>query len=254
MALGLIGLVWGDFATVWQPVQPTVPHRTLLAYLFGAALLAGGTAIQWRRSARVGLAVVAGMHMIAALAWLPRIIHYPQLFGVWSGFAEQFCLVTAAAIAYAALTRDGPPSATRVAEVSRVLFGICAVMFGIVHFTALPQTANMVPSWLPPNQRFWAILTGLAHVMAGLAILSGVQAALASRLFTAMLLTFGALVWLPSLIASPTKHMVWAGNAINLAIAGAAWMVADWISATSASRAQSTLPRGRSSLATIAGE
>lgn len=35
VALGLVGLVWGDFATVWQPVQAlpfTVPHRMTLAY------------------------------------------------------------------------------------------------------------------------------------------------------------------------------------------------------------------------------
>jgi hypothetical protein len=35
-----------------------------------------------------------------------------------------------------------------------------------------------------------------------------------------MLLLFGALVWLPSLIANPRNHMVWSGNAINLCMLG----------------------------------
>jgi len=33
VALGLVGLVWGDFAAVWQPVQAGVPHREVLAYV-----------------------------------------------------------------------------------------------------------------------------------------------------------------------------------------------------------------------------
>ncbi|HEV7990632.1 MAG TPA: DoxX family membrane protein [Gemmatimonadaceae bacterium] len=230
IAFGIIGLVWGDFATVWQPVQATVPHRTLLAYLFALALLGGGTAVHWRRTARPGYVVLALLYLIAAMLWLPRIIHYPQLFGVWSGFGEELALVMAAAIALVASRRPIARREVAAAEVCRVAFGVCVVTFGIVHFTALDETARMVPSWLPPGQRFWAFTTGLAHLCAGVAIVSGLQARLASRLLAAMFLTFGALVWLPSLIASPRGHIVWAGNAINLAMAGAAWIVADWIS------------------------
>lgn len=39
IALGLIGLAWGDFATVWQPVQASVPHREALAYIIAVCLL-----------------------------------------------------------------------------------------------------------------------------------------------------------------------------------------------------------------------
>ena len=56
---------------------------------------------------------------------------------------------------------------------------------------------------------------------------SGIQAVLASRLLTAMLLGFGALVWARLLFANPGIHIMWTGNAINLAMAGAAWVVAD---------------------------
>jgi hypothetical protein len=40
IALGLAGLVWGDFALVWQPVPPGVPGRTALAYATGQRLRA----------------------------------------------------------------------------------------------------------------------------------------------------------------------------------------------------------------------
>jgi hypothetical protein len=42
-----------------------------------------------------------------------------------------------------------------------------------------------------------------------------------------MFVGFGLLVWLPQLFAHPKDHMAWAGNGINLALVGAAWVVAD---------------------------
>lgn len=99
--------------------------------------------------------------------------------------------------------------------------------FGFNHFFALEQTAGMVPTWMPPSQMFWAIATGVFHAAAGLAILSGIQALLAARLLGCMMLGFSAFVWLPNLAGSPTVHMTWAGNAVNLALAGSAFVVAD---------------------------
>jgi hypothetical protein len=45
-----------------------------------------------------------------------------------------------------------------------------------------------------------------------------------------MLVGFGLLVWLPALFADPHKLINWAGNAQNLAITGAAWIVPDFLS------------------------
>jgi uncharacterized membrane protein YphA (DoxX/SURF4 family) len=248
VALGLVGLVWGDFATVWQPVQAlpfTVPHRMALAYIAAACLLSAGVAIQWRRSAPAGLLVLAILYFIFALLWLPRVVGYPQIFGTWAGFLEEFALVAAASVVYASLLPRGSTRQVRTAQIGRISFGVCVLSFGLSHFFAIPQTAAMVPDWIPPGQQFWAVTTGVAHLLAGIAILSGVLDVLGSRLLTAMLATFGALVWAPALFAQPREHTVWAGNAINLALIGAAWVVADSI----ASHRQQT--RGREDLAAL---
>jgi uncharacterized membrane protein YphA (DoxX/SURF4 family) len=77
---------------------------------------------------------------------------------------------------------------------------------------------------------FWAITTTIALALAAIAMLSGRSALLASRLLTTMLIGFGLLVWLPAPFADPHKLINWAGNAQNLAITGAAWIVADFLS------------------------
>jgi uncharacterized membrane protein YphA (DoxX/SURF4 family) len=229
VVLGLVGLAWGDFATVWQPVQAGVPHRVALAYIAAACLLSAGVAIQWRWSAPAGLLVLAILYLVFASLWLPRVVGYPQIFATWGGFLEEMALVAAALVVYASLLPPRSAWAVRTSQVGRLLFGICVLSFGLDHFFALSITAGMVPAWIPPNQMFWAVATGVAHLLAGIAILSGVLDVPASRLLTAMLVTFGVLIWVPALFAQPREHMVWAANAINLALTGAAWAVADSI-------------------------
>lgn len=232
VALGLVGLVWGDFAYVWQPIQAlpfTVPYRTSLAYVAAACLLSAGVAIQWRRSAPAGLLVLAILYFIFALLWLPRVVGYPHIFATWGGFLEEMALVAAAVVVYASLAPHDSAGPSRTARVGRLSFGVCVLSFGLGHFFAIPQTAEMVPGWIPPGQRFWALATGVAHLLAGVSILAGVLDVLGSRLLTLMLATFSALVWAPALFTQPREHVVWAGNAINLALVGAAWVVADSI-------------------------
>ncbi len=88
-------------------------------------------------------------------------------------------------------------------------------------------TAPLVPQWLPPTQEFWAYATGVAHIAAGVAIVTSVQARLAAILLTAMFASFTPLVHVPMLLADPSSHWIWSENALNLALIGAAWVVGD---------------------------
>ena len=63
-----------------------------------------------------------------------------------------------------------------------------------------------------------------------MAILSGVQARLAAILLTVMYAAFTPLVHLPLLLAAPGVYFNWTENALNLALVGAAWVVADSLS------------------------
>ena len=101
------------------------------------------------------------------------------------------------------------------------------MIFGGAHFFNMNLTAPLVPKWLPPGQEFWGYATGVAHIAAGVAILTGVQARLAAILLTVMFASFTPLVQLPMLLADHASHFNWSENALNLALTGAAWVVAD---------------------------
>jgi uncharacterized membrane protein YphA (DoxX/SURF4 family) len=239
LVFGLIGLAWHDFDD-WQQLRSLWDVPTLgaaLVYLAGIGQVIGGLAIQWRGTARVGGAILGVVYLFFALRWLPKIIAAPRVYDGWGNFFEQFSLVSAAVIVFASAAREAS-WADEARQVGRYCFGVCVVSFTLEQLLYLSGTASFVPRWVPPGQMFWAITTTVALALAAAAILSGVWALLAARLLTAMCVIFGLLVWLPRLIAEPHLHMNWGGNAQNLAITGAAWVVADdlWRAARHAKR------------------
>lgn len=235
VATGWVGIAWGDFALQWQPVAASFPGRTTLAYVFAGLLLIAGASVNWRASsAAIGAAALAALYaVVVVLMHGPQLVQHPGVFATWNGAAEQLTLLAGGLAAYASLASartSARGESSRNALLSRIALtamGVCLLTFGVAHFLYLDFTASMVPAWLPGGQKFWAGLTGAAHLAAGIALLSGVKARLAAILLTVMFGSFSVLVHLPLLLADPHSHLSWVMNAINLALTGAAWTLAD---------------------------
>jgi uncharacterized membrane protein YphA (DoxX/SURF4 family) len=231
IAFGVITLVWHDF-NGWQQIRPlgNVPHREILVYLAVAIELFGGITILWSRTARAGALVLGAIYLIFALLWVPYIVATPRVYDRWGNFFEQFSIVSGALVVYGLASQSDAARAARLVRIGYICFGICVISFTLEQLVYLSGTAAFVPKWIPPGQIFWAITTTIALSLAAIALLSGRSAVLASRLLTVMLIGFGLLVWLPRPFADPHQLINWAGNAQNLAITGAAWIVADFLS------------------------
>ena len=228
MALGVVCLAWGDFDPA-QPVPEGFPDRTALAYAAAAFMLVAGAAVEWRRTAAWGAAALTAYYaLIVVILMHGRVVlaHYAE-FGAYSGAAEQLAIAAGGLIVYAANARIDAASAARLTRLGQLAFGVCALLFGGAHFFYLNLTVPWVPKWLPPTQEFWAYATGAGHIAAGVAILTGVQARLAAILLTTMYASFTLLVHGPILLADSSNRMNWSENALNLALIGAAWVVAD---------------------------
>ena len=169
------------------------------------------------------------MYFAFALFWIPRIVAEPLVYDRWGNLFEQLSQVAGALIVYATFGRSDSEPARRTARVGYILFGICVVSFTLEQLFYLSGTAAFVPKWIPPGPMFWAVTTTLAFALAAIALLSDHSALLASRLLTIMVIGFALLVWLPAPFADPHKLINWAGNAENLPILGAAWIVTDYL-------------------------
>ena len=232
MAVGMVCLVWGDFI-LGQPVPKHFPARTALAYAAGAFLLIAGAAVECRRTATWGAAALTAYYaLIVVILMDGRLLftHFAE-YGFYSGVAEQVGITAASLIIYATNAKlDHKIDATLAARLTRLgqlAFGVCALLFGGAHFVYMNLTAPLIPKWLPPTQDFWAYATGIGFIAAGIAILTNINARLAAILLTAMLGTFTLLVHIPMLRASPSSRFNWTELAVNVALLGAAWVVAD---------------------------
>jgi uncharacterized membrane protein YphA (DoxX/SURF4 family) len=240
MALALVCVAWGDFDP-GQPVPKSFPARTALAYAAAVFMLVAGAAIEWRRTAAWGAAALSAYYaLVVVILMNGRVVlaNYTE-FGSYSGTAEQLALASGGLIIYAACARIDAAQAARLTRLGQLAFGVCALLFGGAHFFYMGLTVPLIPKWLPPSQEFWAYATGIGHIAAGVAILTGVQARLAAILLTAMFAAFTPLVHVPLLLADPASHTNWSENALNIALTGAAWVVADSLARTKRSWGES---------------
>jgi len=232
IAIGALCLTWGTF-NQGQPVPKDFPGRTILAYAAAVFMLIAGAAVEWRRTAAWGAAALTAYYALVVVILMyghVLLAHYAE-FLPYEGLAIQVAITAGALLVYAANAKIDAALATRLTRLGQLAFGVCALIFGGAHFVCMSLTAPLVPKWLPPAQVFWAYATGVGHIAAGAAILTGVQARLAAILLTIMFASFTPLVHLPMLLADPSSHWIWSENAANLALTGVAWVVADSLDA-----------------------
>ena len=217
LALGLITLAWHDYND-WHQLR-------YMVYAASAAQVFGGAAIQLRRTAKTGAAVLGVVYLFFVLLCVPGIVTAPRIYNSWGNFFEQFSLLTGAAIVYARLSSAW--SRETLNRIGCILLGLCTASFTLEQAIYLHPTASLVPKWLPPSQIFWALTTTVFFALAAVALLTNHMALLATRLLTMMLVSFGLLVWIPLLLSGPHNHANWSETAETFAIAGTAWILAD---------------------------
>jgi len=232
IALGIQGLIKGDFTAVWQPVPKGVPGREVLVYLCALLSLASGIGLLWRRTAALAARVLLASLLLWLLLWMVRALFLASLIdGTWS-FGATLVMAAGAWVLFAAFATDwdrqhlGFATGDRGLRIARALYGLGLIPFGYAHFANVPGTAGLVPGWLPWHVG-WAYFTGGTFLAAGLAVLFGVYARLAATLSALQMGLFGLLVWIPIMAAGNVTAFHWAEFATTLALTAGGWVVAD---------------------------
>ena len=88
VGLGVLALIYGDFAMVWQPVPTWVPGRTVLAYASGLIMLFGGIGLLVRATAAWSVRILFPYLTVWLLLKLPAVGVAPGIEAVWLGFGE----------------------------------------------------------------------------------------------------------------------------------------------------------------------
>ena len=268
MAAGILDILWREFEPAHQPIQAwgDLPAITAFAFIAAFWLLLGGAALLWPSSRRPGAIALTLLYGLFVLFPLPRLYTAPHYLGhhlgvymgVTGSVCEELVLFVAGAMLWNSLPRSVPsrphtgpgasadlnplpaaPPSRLISLLLRVAFGLCPVFFGLANLTGLDKVVAMIPKSMPLGAPFWAVLTAVAFLLAGLAILTGILDVLAAQLLGLMLLCFSAIALAPLIFSTPHSHVAWGGNAYNLTVVGAAWIAAEWL----ASQKQAPAPR-----------
>ena len=234
LLLGVAGLVLHDqLISNWQ-----LPGSAAFIVVTSVAQIIGGAAMLFRKTIVLGAIVLGVVYLAISLTFVPGVVAQPGVYASWGNVFYQLALVVGAAVAYG-LASPSPPYAATLCRGAVMLFGLCNISFAIEQVEFLARTVSLVPKWIPPNGMFWAIATTIAFGLAGIALVVGYKSLLASRLLALMLLVFGVTIWIPILVADPKKHRNWSEGLETFAIAGVAWIVADFLGRRESYRGQS---------------
>jgi len=231
IGLGILALIYGDFAMVWQPVPAWIPGRTILADISGLIMLLAGIGLLLRPTAAWAIRILFPYLIVWLFLKVPALFAAPQMEAVWLGFGELAVLMTGGWVLFVRLARmqEGSLLAFATSEKSiyfaRMLFAISLIPIGLSHIVYVKETAELVPAWLPPRV-WWAYLTGGGQVACGLGVLFSIVPRVAATVEACLISVFTLLVWAPAILAAPRTRLPWTAFFISWAIASAAWVVA----------------------------
>jgi uncharacterized membrane protein len=231
IGLGILALIYGDFALVWQPVAAWVPGRTILAYGSGFLMVLGGIGLLFTTTAAWSARILFSYLVVWALLKVPALVVAPQIEAVWLGFGELAVLLAGGWVLFARLAalRDGSPFTFLTGEkgirLARLFFAVSLIPIGLSHLVYVKETVEFVPAWLPYRVG-WAYLTGAGQIACGLGVLFSILPRIAVWAEAGMISVFTLLVWAPAILAAPKARLPWTAFFISWAIASAAWVVA----------------------------
>jgi uncharacterized membrane protein len=244
VVVGGIGFAAHDFVLNQEPVPKTLPWRETLACIGGALSFLVGLGLLVPQLARIaGLALTAYVSLWVLALELPRALADPGIEGNWLGVGEDLSLAAGCWAAYCSIAsrKDASLAAARAA------FGIALIPIGLSHFFYLKACDELIPTWVPWHY-FWSILTGVAHIAAGLAITLRMVPRLAATLEAVMETLFTIIVWGNAIASMPGARDSWVNFFISLALSAAAWAVAGsygrarWLSFVSEAPAPEAAP------------
>lgn len=231
IGLGVLALVYGDFALVWQPVAAWVPGRTALAYLSGLIMFVGGVGLLFDGTVRWSVRMLFPYLIAWALLKVPALVVAPQIEGVWLGFGEIALLLAGGWTLFAVFAELPERSflsfavGERGVRIARIFFAVWVFPIGLAHIMYVKETAALVPAWLGFRSG-WAYVTGVGQVACSLGVLFSIFPRVAAAAEAGMISLFALLVWAPAVLAAPKSRFPWTAFLISWAIAAGAWVVA----------------------------
>jgi len=231
IGMGVQCILRGNVVPQLEPVLAATV-LPLIGWTTGVVLVVAAIATMVRPPAIYGAGVLAAIMLLwVVLLHAPALAAAPRNGSEWTGASETFALSGVALVLFG-LTRLSvawrriPDELTaRCITIGRIVVGVSMLGFGTLHFLYIPYVAVVIPNWIPTHVGF-AYATGIAHIAAGLSILTGVLARIAALCAAAMFGSWVLILHIPRALAHLHEANEWTSMLIALAMCGGSLLIA----------------------------
>lgn len=223
----MFGVPWLIFGTqhflyvdfVAQLVPAYFPARWFWAYLTGAAMITAGVSLIVNIKARLAAALLGVMLlMFVLLLHVPKIAGDPSTIN-WTRTLQDLAIASTAFMLAGALSKSKIENDVldKIAKLSRYVFAILLIVFGVQQFLNLDFLTAKVAPYLP-LRIFWVYLTGATMVITGASVLIIKKARLAAFALGTLMLILNLLMHVYLLASSLHTPLLWTAAMLDLAI------------------------------------
>jgi hypothetical protein len=233
-AFGVENLIWAHSTDPFLPEIPWVPSCPALGYLMGVALLAASVSIAANLRAWLGATLLGFLFLLCFLSLqIARVAAAPLDVGVRTCAFETLTM-GASAWMLAALTPAGGELSrgktvmNGLLHSGRYFFAVSMIVFGIDHYFVFNFIVSLVPPWIPGSGWFWAHVTAIGFIAAGVSISVRRLDRWAAGMLGLMFFLWFLLLHAPRVLSYPRclDPDEWSSAFIALAACGGAWILA----------------------------
>jgi len=228
LCIGIVHLITHNFPTGLLPV-PAIPHRLVLVYVSGIALIVAGLLILSNKFAYAGAWLAFTIWLIFLL-----VLHLPLLLanykngGEWTVFFEDDMLLCGSMLLIDA-SRTAKKGKIMLTPMAKYLFAAAMIVFAVQHYMYAGYIATLITPWIP-FKLFWAYFVGVAFLAVAVSITINRLVYPATIALGMMFLLWLFILHLPRVLAHQHTEPEWSSMFIVLASSGEALLIAGSVS------------------------
>jgi uncharacterized membrane protein len=235
VAFGVQNLIWSHSTDPFLSMMPWVPSHPALGSVTGVVLILSGVCILFNFRTRHASILLGTLFLFCVVCLqISRVAASPWDVGVRTCAFETLTMCASAWMLADSRRGTGEtparwkPVLNGVLASGRYLFAVSMIVFGIDHYLVFDFIVSLVPHWIPGSGWFWAHLTALALIAAGVSIAIKKLDRWAAGLLGLMFLLWFLVLHAPRVLSYPRclDPDEWSSAFIALAVCGGAWILA----------------------------
>ena len=224
LCIGIVHLVNRNFPAGLLPV-PEIPHKIILVYVSGIALIVAGLLILSNKFTRFGAWIALVLWIIALLAvHIPVVLASPKNGSLWAGLFEIVMFIAGSLIL---LDTSGTikKNSHLLTIIARYIFALALLVFAYQHYIYAQFIAMLITPWVP-FKLFFTYLVGSAFLAVAMAIIINRLVQPATISLGIMFLLWFFILHLPRVLANQHVEPEWTSMFVVLASSGEAFLIA----------------------------